>query len=80
MIFIVLYEKFRSTHTSHFVSSAIINPQTRVSDTSEQPIRTHLRGKILDLLCSGGISLNRVLILEILRKSKAVLIAFPLTR
>lgn len=53
---------------------------TRVSDTSEQSIRKHFRGKIPKISSAlGGISLNLVLILMILRKSKAVLIAFPLT-
>lgn len=50
----------------------------RVFDTSEQSIREHFRGKIPQIFRAlGGISLNLVLILMILRKSKAVLIASP---
>lgn len=49
---------------------------TRLCDTSERPIRKHFRRIILEISAAlEGISLNLVLILVILKKSKAVLIA-----
>lgn len=85
-ISIWLCGKFRCTHTSNFVTSAPNKSKkphwslTRVSDSPEQPIKKHFRGKIPKISSAlGGISLNLVLILMILKKSKAVLIAFPLT-
>lgn len=78
--------KFGST--SNFVTSATNkyteiqkhSSLTRVPDASEQTIRKHFKGKIPEIFSAlGRISLNLVLILMILRKSKAVLIAFLLT-